>query len=93
MKVFFLIILFTLGACSHHDKKVEHHHHDTSEVFGKNCAYSIARGDLEKIGNHRYQLSHRGEVYYFSSLKKLNEFKIDIENNIKNAKNNWDQRR
>lgn len=80
-------IIFTLflASCAHHHKTPEHHHH----AYEKHCAYSIAHGDLETMGNNEFKLAHGGKTYYFSSKEKLNEFKENIEKNIKNANKSW----
>jgi len=102
MKLILIMILsiFFLASCAHHHKDVEHHHHKScdknckishgrGEMFDKYCAQSISEGDLHIKGSEDFNLSHGGKVYYFSTKKKLEKFKVHIEKNTKMARKNW----
>jgi YHS domain-containing protein len=80
-----VIITIFLASCAHHHKTPEHHHH----AFDKQCAYSVAHGNLKVEGNAKLKIEHGGKTYYFSSSKKMKEFKKNIEKNIKSANKNW----
>lgn len=89
MKYFILFcMVLTLGACAHHHNKEEHHHH----AFNKLCAYEVSQDHFETQGNEKYQVTHEGETYYFSTEEKMNEFKADIKANSAKAKTNFNRR-
>lgn len=104
MKTFLKMILIgmflaTLG-CASHNKKTGHHHHlkacdkdsckmDRCEMYEKRCAYSVSNGNMNVKAKDEYQLKHAGHTYYFSSEKKMDEFKKDLEGNVNKANENW----
>lgn len=79
-----VLLTMFLASCAHHNK-TEHHHHK----YEKLCAYSVAHGDLKTKGKVEYKFEHGGKTYYFSTSEKLNDFKNDLETNIKKANQNW----
>lgn len=83
-----ILLTVFLASCAHHHQTPEHHHH----AYDKQCAYSVAHGDLKTEGNIEYQVEHGGKTYYFSSKEKMNQFKKNIESNIKSANKNWSLR-
>ncbi len=82
-----VLLTMFLASCAHHNK-TEHHHHK----YEKQCAYSVAHGDLKTKGKVEYKFEHGGKTYYFSTSEKLNDFKKDLETNIKRANQNWADR-
>lgn len=89
MKYFIAVILtMFLASCAHHHKTPEHHHH----AYDKQCAYSVSHGNLKVQGEAEYKAEHGGKTYFFSSSKKMEEFKKNIEKNIKSANKNWSSR-
>lgn len=90
-----------LSSCAHHHGDVDHHHHkncakncdlyhEKGEMFNKHCAQSIIEGDLHVKGSDEFKLKHAGEIYYFSSKKKLENFKKHLKENTQRARRNWD---
>ena len=98
-----LTTAFLMSSCAHHHKDTPHHHHKKcnktckkghdKEMFEKYCAQSVSEGDLHIKGKEDYKLEHAGHVYYFSSKKKLEMFKADINAQTKSAQRNWSERR
>ncbi len=82
-----VIITIFLVSCAHHHKTPEHHH-----AYDKQCAFSVAHGDVKVAGKDEFKYEHSGKIYYFSSEKKLNIFKKDIEENVKKANKSWAER-
>ncbi len=85
-----LAIIFSifLASCAHHHKAPEHHHH----AYEKQCAYSVSHGNLKVKGRPEYKIEHGGKTYYFSSKEKKALFNKKIEENIKKANQNWQDR-
>ena len=83
-----VLLTMFLASCAHHHNKTDHHHHK----YEKQCAYSVAHGDLKTKGKVEYKFEHGGKTYYFSTSEKLNDFKKDLETNIKRANQNWADR-
>lgn len=99
--LFLLTTLLLTLSCSHHHKDASHHHHECKEdckihaykaMFDKHCAQSVSEGDMHIMGSDEYKITHGGEIYYFSSEKKLEDFKKHIDEKSKEAKNNWADR-
>lgn len=94
------ILTFLSFSCAHHHKDAEHHHHkdcdknckinhSKNEMFNKNCAQSVLEGKLHVKGSEEFKLNHGSRTYYFSSKKKLEQFKEHIEVNALNAQKIW----
>ena len=103
MKYLLLLSLINFVACSHHHKGEDHHHHDGKANYTKSpkdvkaaydhqCADSVKEGDKHVAGKEEFQLEHRGRFYYFSSEEKMENFKKNLEANIKQADTNWGYR-
>jgi YHS domain-containing protein len=50
---------------------------------------SVSGGKMNIQGQKDYKMKHSGEIYYFSSRQKMEEFKKDLKENIINAHNYW----
>lgn len=95
--------MFLLSCASKRDHKDSaHHHHECTpencrqekcEKYDKLCATSLAHGDLHTEGKEEFMLTHGGHNYYFSSKQAMNEFKKNIDDNIKAAEKNWQSNR
>jgi len=86
MKIILMIVLSILFvSCAHHHKRPKHHHH----AYEKQCAYSVAHGNLEVQGSSEHKIEHGGKTYFFSSSRKKQEFSENLENNINVANKNW----
>ncbi len=87
---FIITIIFSmfLVSCAHHHNAPAHHHH----AFEKQCAYSVAHGDVTAKGSLEYKIDHGGKTYYFSTKSKMSEFKKNIDANIKKANKEWSER-
>ncbi|MCO4753842.1 MAG: hypothetical protein KC478_05145 [Bacteriovoracaceae bacterium] len=59
------------------------------EMYEKKCALSVSKGKYNTPGLTKYELKHGGHNYYFSSKKSLEQFKANIEENIKLANERW----
>lgn len=85
----------------HHHESAHHHHECTPEnckkekceKYDKICAASLAHGDTHTAGKEEFMLSHQGHNYFFSSKKALDEFRKNLDENIKAADKNWEKTR
>ena len=93
-------LLFVFSCASNREPaKPPHHHHSCSmknckmkhkcEMYGKKCAASVAHGDFHVEGKEDFKLTHEGHNYYFSSKRKMDEFKKNLDENVKKADNQW----
>ena len=91
--VIIALLGFVVGGCAHHDSAIEHHHHDEKQAkYDGKCAYSMAHGELGVSGKPEHSFEHGGMTYYFSSEEKMNDFKKDVEANVKAASRVWEER-
>lgn len=95
---------FLISCASKREKHQEsaHHHHDCSpenckqekcEKYDKICAASLAHGDTHSAGKEEFMLTHKGHNYFFSSKKAMDDFRKNLDENIKAADRNWEKNR
>ncbi len=94
-------LLFILSSCAHHHKDKPHHHHECTKAcklhkegkaYNKRCAKSVSMGDTHVEGKEDYKINHGGVTYYFSTKKKMKDFKKDLKKNIESADKVWVER-
>lgn len=104
MKVLLSIMLLMFISCTHHHQDTNHHHHkgksnltksskDDLVMYDKTCASSILNGDTHIEGKEEFQLEHGGRFYYFSSKEKMDNFKLNLDNNISDTDKRWNNNR
>ena len=102
-KSILLSVFLILGGCASKREvdKSAHHHHSCKmencemkhrcEMFAKKCAMSVAHGDMHIGGMEEFSLVHDGHRYFFSSKEKMEEFKKNINQNVKKAEMHWNR--
>ncbi len=102
-KSILLSVFLILGGCASKREvdKSAHHHHSCKmencemkhrcEMFAKKCAMSVAHGDMHIGGMEEFSLVHDGHRYFFSSKEKMEEFKKNINQNVKKSEMNWNR--
>ena len=70
-------------------KKEECEGQNQCQMYDKKCAYLVSHGDTHVEGKDEYQLEHKGHTYFFSSKKRMEEFKDNIDENVRRANLNW----
>lgn len=84
-----LLLTILLTSCAHHHKEPDHHHH----AYDKQCAYSVAHGDVDVKGSDEFKMDHGGKTYFFSTEEKMKDFKSKLNENINIADKHWSSKR
>ena len=90
MKFAFIAMLLLMGCSTQKEVTVATEQKAAEKVlmFDGHCPNGLCLKKMVK-GQPDFKLEIGNKIYHFSSQKALDQFKIDLEANLKKAENHW----